>query len=202
MPQDLNFRCRIRSSPTTGTGVRHSPCVRKSSLNGLRHHGPPVVVRQSATGTGDHDMPRSPTSSDPRRRVVKPGDLTPELRERLRQARYGGSAHHKRRPADYGFNPAPRPKKNVCDPKGFPPVKLKEAIGLFRSGIRRGMVSHKLNDKGLPVFVWAVDGNKQVYEAKPGEDGRTYHGYRLYRDDRQYRPLLHEWKTREGTSDG
>ena len=134
--------------------------------------------------------------------MVKPGGLAPEIRDRLRQARYGGSPHHKRRPADYGFNPAPRHKKNVCDPKGYPLIKQREATRLFRAGIRRGMVSCKLNDNGLPVFVWAVDGHNQVYEAKPGEDGWTYHGYRLYKDDRQFRPLLREWKIREGTSNG
>ena len=72
---------------------------------------------------------------------------------------------------------------------------------MFKSGIRRGMVSRKLNDKGLPVFVWAIDGNKQVYEAKPGEDGRTYHGYMLPKDDPQARHILHAWKIREGTAD-
>ena len=63
------------------------------------------------------------------------------------------------------------------------------------------MVSPRLNDKGLPAFVWAVDENKQVYEAKPGEDGRTYHGYMLPKDDPQARYILHQWKIREGTSD-
>ena len=73
---------------------------------------------------------------------------------------------------------------------------------MFKSGIGRGIVSRKLNDKGLPVYVWAVDENKQVvYEAKPGEDGRTYHGYMLPKDDPQARHILHAWKIREGTSD-
>lgn len=90
----------------------------------------------------------------------------------------------------------PRGTKNVCDPKGYPPIKQKDATRLFRAGIRQRMVSCKLNDKDLPVFVWAVNEHNQVYEAKPGEDGWTYHGYRLYKDDRQFRPLLREWKIR------
>ena len=63
------------------------------------------------------------------------------------------------------------------------------------------MVSRRMNDKGLPVFVWAVDENKQVYEAKPGEDGRIYHGYMLSKDDPQARYILREWRLREGVSD-
>lgn len=148
-------------------------------------------------------MPRPRGSSDPRRRVINPDDLTPEIRDRLDQARYRGSAHHKRRPADYGFNPpvAPRPQKSVCDPKGSPPITWKEACSLFRAGIRRGMVSRRLNAKGLPVFVWAVDEHNQVYEAKPGEDGHVYHGYMLSKDDPQARHILREWRLRGESSD-
>ena len=85
-------------------------------------------------------------------------------------------------------------------PKGFLPSK--GTVGLFQSGNRQGIASCRLNNTGLPVFMWAGDEHKQVYEAKPGEARRTYHRDRLYADDRHCHPLPCESKNRKGVSDG
>ena len=113
----------------------------------------------------------------------------------MAEARYTGSSHHKRRPADYGFHPPvnPRPHKSLCD--GSRTITLMEACRLFRSGIRKGMVSRHL-EKGLPKFVWTVDHLGEAYEAKLGDDGSSYHGYQLYRDQRMRRYILREWRER------
>lgn len=99
------------------------------------------------------------------------------------------------------FNPVPRTQKCVCVPKGFP-VKPQGAVGRNRSGNGQGMASCRLTNTGLPVFVWAGDEHKQVYEAKPGEARRVHHGDRLYADDRHCRPLPCEARNRKETSDG
>ena len=50
---------------------------------------------------------------------------------------------------------------------------------------------------GLPKYVWAVDDCGEAYEAKLGGDGRSYHGYRLDRDDKAMRQwVIKEWKLR------
>ena len=119
----------------------------------------------------------------------------------MRYARYGGSPHHKSKPADYDFIPpvAPLGDKSLCD--HVRPITLREATGLFRSGIRRGMVNGHLNRHGLPAYVWSVDKDGQAYEAKPGDDGRTYHGYSLYREVSAARCIRQEWERREDLSD-
>lgn len=151
---------------------------------------------------GTNGMSRSRRRTQPtnkKRRVVRHGELAPRVRDRLRNARYGGSPHHKSKPADYGFPPAPRATKSLCDDGR--PVKLKEATRLFRSGIAKDMVSKHLNSNNLPAYVWSVDEYGQPFEAKPGGDGNTYHGYRLDRDDPASDYILDQWKGREKTSD-
>lgn len=112
---------------------------------------------------------------------------------------YLGSGHHKRRPGDYGFEPPvnPRPSKDVCDAKGKRQVLLAEAQALFASGLSKGMFS-KPGTNGLPKYVWAVDGNGDVYESKTRPEHETeYHGYRLGDDEvtmRRY--VIDEWKLR------
>ena len=116
---------------------------------------------------------------------------------RLGQVRYGGSALHKKRPGDYGFIPPvnPRPSKSMCD--DIRPVLKAEAQSLLTEGIQRGIVSNIPAD-GLPKYVWAVDSDQEPYEAKLGEDGQTYHGYRLNKANesimRDY--VLAEWRQR------
>ena len=123
------------------------------------------------------------------------GRLNEQIVSNLKEARYVGSPHHKSRPADYGFHPPvnPRPQKSLCD--NLRTITMREACRLFRSGIQMGMVSSYL-ENGLPKFVWAVDHTGQAYEAKLGEDGSNYHGYRLYRDQRMRRYIVREWRER------
>ena len=62
-------------------------------------------------------MPRR-QGNNPKRRIVPAGALSPAVLARIEEeARYTGSAHHKRKPADYGFRPPvnPRPHKSLCD---------------------------------------------------------------------------------------
>lgn len=138
-----------------------------------------------------------------KRRVIAPEALDPAVIDNLRGARYCGSPHHKSKPGDYGFIPpaAALPGKDLCDGEGLPAIKLREAIRLFRSGIRRGMVSGYLNHHGLPVRVWSVDEHGHAYEAKPGDDGRRYHGFRLVKDESTARYIRQEWQRREDPSD-
>lgn len=135
--------------------------------------------------------------NNPKRRIVPRGTADPNVLNRLLdEARYTGSAHHKRAPADYGFNPPvnPRPNKSLCDRDRI--IELEEATALFREGLRRGMIS----DGGagaLPKYVWAVDHEGRAYEAKLEHGSRSYHGYELGDDDDAMRQLVvREWQMR------
>lgn len=130
----------------------------------------------------------------PKRRIAKKGYFTAsELAGFAAAARYVGSAHHKSRYADYGFHPPanPRASKSLCD--GLRVVRKADAEAQLQSGFARGMVSQRCPQDGLPKFVWAVDGDGEVYEAKLGGDGHSYHGYRLGRDDID----MCKWVTKE-----
>ena len=133
------------------------------------------------------------TANNPQRRIAPPG--TTDIAVLSRKVRYIGSAHHKKNPADYGFNPptAPRGNKSLCDGKRI--VKWREAFKLLRGGIARGMMSTYCV-KGFPKYIWAVDEGGDVYEAKlDGTQG--YHGYRLGIDERAMRKLvIKEWRSR------
>lgn len=134
--------------------------------------------------------------NDPKRRVAPPGTVSSETLSNLTKAHYTGNAHHKRRPGDYGFNPPvnPRPHKSVCD--DLRTIGLREACELFRAGIQSEMVSGYLEEERLPKYVWAVDHAGEAYEAKLGDDGSRYHGYRLYRDQRMRRYIIRAWRER------
>lgn len=136
----------------------------------------------------------------PDRRFVPDVALNRIERETLAaRITYTGSAHHKRRPGDYGFQPPvnPRPNKDVCDAKGKRQVLLTEAQSFFAAGLRKGMVSAP-GTNGLPKYVWSVDENGDVFEAKARPERETeYHGYRLGADeDTMRRYILAEWKLR------
>jgi hypothetical protein len=106
---------------------------------------------------------------------------------------YVGSALHKRHPADYGFQPPvnPRPWKSLCDAKRV--ILKAEAEALLRQGVVLGLFSD-FPDDGAPKYIWSVDAEGEVYEAKIDSNG--YHGYRLEKDD-DFRPLvLKEWTRR------
>lgn len=134
---------------------------------------------------------------NPKRRIAEVDHFTEEqLNNFAGTGRYCGSPRHKSRPADYGFHPpaSPRPSKSLCDNKRI--IKRKEAARLFKDGITRGMVSRE-QQNGLPQYVWAQDEQGDAYEAKlGGDDGRSYHGYRLGQNDPMRESVIDEWKRR------
>jgi hypothetical protein len=139
-------------------------------------------------------MTRARQGNNPKRRIAPPDCLDIVARQALADRLvYVGSGHHKRRPADYGFQPpvSPRPWKSVCD--GRRVIPKDEAILLFRTGIVNGMFSN-LSDDRTPKYVWAVDAEGEAYEAKIGSDG--YHGYRLEEEDDFRVSVLKEWNQR------
>ena len=136
-------------------------------------------------------------SNRPDRRIIRFADLDAiELSRIASQAVYVGSANHKLHSADYGFHPPgnPRPSKSLCDDRRH--ILKKEAAQLLQDGIRHGMVS-RFEVGQLPKYIWVVDQNHEVYEAKtkPGQEN-TYHGYRLSMDDGMRAEVLSEWKRR------
>ncbi len=135
--------------------------------------------------------------NNPKRRIASKNAFVQEvLDEYVKQAQYTGSAHHKRNPADYGFHPPanPRPNKSLCDASRS--VRLADAQSLFREGIKRGMIS-VYPEGGLPKYVWAVDSDGRVYEAKRDRNSSNYHGYELGDDEGAMRKMvLTEWNLR------
>ena len=47
---------------------------------------------------------------------------------------------------------------------------------------------------GVPTFVWSIDADRKVYEAKLGRPG--YHGYLLEEEDNMRGVVLKEWAKR------
>lgn len=137
-------------------------------------------------------------SNRPDRRLVPVNSYTAAaLGELAKSISYGGSANHKLHPGDYNFNPPsnPRASKAVCD--DLRPVRKAEAARLFRQGVLCGMIS-TFAPGANPKYVWTVDTNGEVYEAKAKPRQETvYHGYRLDEDDHEMRDLIRrEWKKR------
>jgi hypothetical protein len=136
-------------------------------------------------------------SNNPKRRLAVPDRLGPLGRQVLAlELVYTGSSHHKRRPGDYGFHPPvnPRSWKSLCDGKRV--VLKDEAAELLRRGVLDGFFSDFPED-GTPKYVWSVDVDGEVFEAKIGSDG--YHGYRLEEEDDFRRLVLREWARRCST---
>ncbi len=135
--------------------------------------------------------------NNPKRRLIPENHIAREKLIRIAEmAQYEGSAHHKTRPGDYGFSPStnPRPHKSLCDGKRT--VLKNEATKLLGDGISRGMISSCVGN-GLPKYIWAVDSAGEVYEAKLGGDGLSYHGYCLGHDDTMRKSIIKEWRLRE-----
>jgi hypothetical protein len=120
-----------------------------------------------------------------------------ELAALAAKLRYVGDGNHKLRPGDYGFVPShnPRPSKSPCD--DVRPILRNEASALFRRGIALAMVSEFISD-GVPKYVWAVDENNEVYEAKTKPEREVdYHGYRIGDDEKDMRRyILDIWRQR------
>jgi hypothetical protein len=136
-------------------------------------------------------------SNNPKCRIAPAQSLTLEEQDSLlKKARYVGSAIHKRVPSNYGFHPPsnPRATKAVCDDLRV--IPFEEAQILFMAGIRKSMVSTYREESGLPKYVWAVDAQGEVYEAKTGNGG--YHGYRLDEATEKHMraQVLDEWVKR------
>ena len=135
--------------------------------------------------------------NNPKRRIAPSREIDRAyLEQLLGRIRYTGSPHHKSIPVDYGFHPptSPRPDKSLCDANGS--VRLEEATALFREAIDRGMIStYRIGDN--PKYVWAVDGDERVFEAKLEKGRNTYHGYELGKDETAMRKLvIEEWDRR------
>ncbi|MGH7085629.1 MAG: hypothetical protein ACREFN_11635 [Acetobacteraceae bacterium] len=131
-------------------------------------------------------------------RLVAPAGSIPnaDLQACVGTLRYVGSATHKLHPGDYRFVPPinPRPTKSPCD--ALRPVLRAEAEALFLRGVLAGMVS-PFAAGTTPKYVWAVDADGEVDEAKTKPGDTTYHGYRLGEDEREMcRYIRAEWKTR------
>ena len=135
--------------------------------------------------------------SDPRRRIVRPGSIAPELKSRWNRIRYQGSAHHKSKPTGGALAPSPRQGKSLCD--GLRIIGLREAAKLLRAGIARDMVSERRCAEGLPKYIWAVDNSGEAYEAVQGSPSHHYHGYRLDRNDAMREIVVKEWRRRDNT---
>lgn len=138
----------------------------------------------------------------PERRFLEADAVSAEALQALaKRVRYVGSSNHKLRPGDYGFIPShnPRPSKSPCDDRRA--ILLAEASALMARGITLGMVS-RFDAGSVPKYIWAVDGDGEVYEAKTKPDAETlYHGYRLGEDDQAMRDIVRkEWKRREKAS--
>jgi hypothetical protein len=135
--------------------------------------------------------------NNPKRRLAAADALLAEERQKLAlEITYVGSGHHKRFPADYGFNPpiSPRPSKSLCDGKRI--IRKAEAQALLKSGAEKGMISPP-SFSGFPKYVWSVDADDEVYEAKtdPKSPG-NYHGYRLEEEDGMRDIIKRNWKVR------
>lgn len=134
----------------------------------------------------------------PDRRLARPAKIDQAaLRLLAARVQYVGSALHKLRPGNYGFVPShnPRPSKSTCDE--IRPVLMDEASQLFQRGIELGMVS-EFGVGAVPKYIWAVDRDDQVYEAKTKPEREIcYHGYRLGEDEVEMQDyILGEWKKR------
>ena len=135
--------------------------------------------------------------NNPKRRIAPHAEIDGTYLERLKsRTSYTGSPHHKRVPVDYGFHPpaSPRPNKSLCDANRC--VQLDEARAMFREAIDRGMIStYRMDD--CPKYLWAVDADGLVFEAKLEKGHYTYHGYELGEDERAMRQLvISEWNQR------
>lgn len=139
---------------------------------------------------------RNRSGNNPKRRVVDCDFLAADQVGRLlKDSRYGGSGHHKRNPADYGFERTnPRPTKSLCDAERV--IGREEAQELLQAGISKRMFSRPLED-GFPKYVWSVSKNGEVFEAKthPNTLG-VYHGYPLEEEDDMREYVLRIWNER------
>src|SRR5437667_9972089 len=103
--------------------------------------------------------------NNPKRRIAPAEKLSENKKsELIERVKYVGSGHHKRNPADFGLErTSPRPTKSLCDTVKV--VVLARAQELIAAGINAGMVSEFMAC-GFPKYIWCVDTDGEVYEAK------------------------------------
>ncbi len=131
---------------------------------------------------------------NPKRRIVAFNQHDEKQRASLAEKlNYVGSALHKQHPGNYGFRPPvnPRPWKSLCDEHRT--IPREEAQQLLHDGVLKGLFS-EIRDDGRPKYVWSVDRDGNVYEAKVDSDG--YHGYRLPESDDFRTLIIKEWAKR------
>ncbi|MHB1502056.1 MAG: hypothetical protein ACYCYK_13105 [Candidatus Dormibacteria bacterium] len=134
--------------------------------------------------------------NNPKRRIAPADCANDQVKLRLaKSARYVGSGHHKRNPANYGLlRTNPRPTKSLCDLGRV--IPLDEAISLVANGIRCGLFS-KIRGDGFPKFIWSVSSRGEVFEAKTDSNGTgEYHGYPLEDEDAMHVYVRSVWEER------
>lgn len=122
--------------------------------------------------------------------------MSEQVKQSLEKAaRYVGSGHHKRNPADYGLpRTNPRPTKSLCDLERV--IPLEEAKSLVATGIRSGLVS-EIRQDGFPKYIWSVSERGEVFEAKTDANGTgEYHGYPLEDEDAMHVYVKSVWEER------
>lgn len=134
--------------------------------------------------------------NNPKRRIAHASGVSDQAKQHLEKAaRYVGSGHHKRNPADYGLpRTNPRPTKSLCDLERV--IPLEEAKSLVVAGIRCGLVSEIRKD-GFPKYIWSVSERGEVFEAKTDANGTgEYHGYPLEDEDAMHVYVKSVWEER------
>ncbi|MEQ8765804.1 MAG: hypothetical protein RL885_17915 [Planctomycetota bacterium] len=127
------------------------------------------------------------------RRKIRKTPLTDEEWKVLQEARYEGSPFHKRNPGDFGFAPAPRQDKTLCDEAGV--FTLEEAQRLLSLAVERGLVSDTTTHGGFPKQMWVVDEEGRVFEAMHGGSHDShYHGYPIRETDPLHQLILSAWR--------
>ncbi|EHQ07556.1 hypothetical protein [Leptonema illini] len=135
-------------------------------------------------------------SSNPRRRLCDQSNYGADYLNGLAErVRYTGSAHHKKNPVEYGFSRMePRPEKSICDVNRR--LAPREAASLLKAGIQMCMMSEP-DGTGFPKFIWAVNNEGEVFEAKTDRNGSgCYHGYPLDSEDEMSIVVQAEWRRR------
>ncbi len=135
---------------------------------------------------------------NPKRRflVIDNPDTLKRLETLSEEVHYGGNPEHKKNPGDFGLIPpaTPRMGKSLCDIAMI--FRKKEALGLLREGMRRGLVSDR-NVEGWPRNVWAVIKRDRLIplEAQLENYGRgCYHGYPMPESDPFAIEVIERWE--------
>lgn len=129
---------------------------------------------------------------NPKRRMRKESD--PNYLNRLAHSvHYGGNPEHKINPGDFGLTPPslPQADKTKCDI-----VKVflrKEAIGLLKEGVRKGLISEQVRND-YPQNIWVVTEEGWPLEAQlENVQKGVYHGYPMAETDPFREEVMAQW---------